>query len=392
MFKRTIKMTEVPHITLTECLGDLVVRGTAIDQIEVQLQGTADDATVEQDDGDVTLACRAGCILICPQESTLAIHTLRGDLKVRGVVGSIRAGTVNGDVVLRDVGPVVLESVYGDLIAREVEGDLTLEMLQGDGRVREVAGLVTIEQVGGDLRAKGLHAGLEAGQVGADVRLGPPFSPGATYQVQAGSDLRVDVPAGASLRLVLQAGGHVRSHVAELALDEAGDTTEGILGDGEALLEARVGGHVYLRPDDGGSVSSEDLEFDLAADLEGLGSLIELRISEAMADMQARLEESLGQVGSEAFRRRIEQAAEKARWKTQRAADQMRLQMEREAERARLQAERAERRWRRVSGRQAPTREPAVSDEERMRVLRLVERGKITPEEAADLLAALEGR
>jgi len=32
------------------------------------------------------------------------------------------------------------------------------------------------------------------------------------------------------------------------------------------------------------------------------------------------------------------------------------------------------------------------TDEERLRVLRLVEQGKITPDQAADLLAALEGR
>ncbi len=64
----------------------------------------------------------------------------------------------------------------------------------------------------------------------------------------------------------------------------------------------------------------------------------------------------------------------------------------RAAERARLRAERAERRWRRASGRRPrPRREPAV-DEERLRVLRLVEQGKITPGQAADLLAALEGR
>jgi len=33
-----------------------------------------------------------------------------------------------------------------------------------------------------------------------------------------------------------------------------------------------------------------------------------------------------------------------------------------------------------------------MSDEERMRVLRLVEEGKISPDQAADLLAAMEGR
>ena len=85
-------------------------------------------------------------------------------------------------------------------------------------------------------------------------------------------------------------------------------------------------------------------------------------------------------------------AAEQARQETERATERARRQAEREAERARLRTERAERRWQRASGqRPRPKREPAT-DEERMRVLRLVEEGKVAPEQAADLLAALEGR
>jgi hypothetical protein len=97
--------------------------------------------------------------------------------------------------------------------------------------------------------------------------------------------------------------------------------------------------------------------------------------------MEARLHESMGRIDSAEVRRRVERVAEKAR----RAA-------ERETERVRLRAERAERRWRRASGRRARPRRTPATDEERMRVLRLVEEGKVTPEQAADLLSALEGR
>ena len=77
---------------------------------------------------------------------------------------------------------------------------------------------------------------------------------------------------------------------------------------------------------------------------------------------------------------------------SEQAADKARRAAEREAERARLRAERAERRWQRVSGQKPRPRQEETTDEERMRVLRLVEGGKLTPEQAADLLAALEGQ
>ncbi|HUV90333.1 MAG TPA: hypothetical protein VMY80_11820, partial [Anaerolineae bacterium] len=70
----------------------------------------------------------------------------------------------------------------------------------------------------------------------------------------------------------------------------------------------------------------------------------------------------------------------------------VRRKAEQDAEQSRMWAERAERRWQRASGsRPRPKPEP-VTDEERMRILRMVEEGKVTPEQAADLLAAMEGR
>ena len=87
-------------------------------------------------------------------------------------------------------------------------------------------------------------------------------------------------------------------------------------------------------------------------------------------------------------RRPNSRAAEVARHEV----EMERRNAEREAERARLRKERAERRWKRVSGQRATPPKPPVSDEERMRVLRMVEEGKIAPEQAAELLAALEGR
>jgi hypothetical protein len=111
-----------------------------------------------------------------------------------------------------------------------------------------------------------------------------------------------------------------------------------------------------------------------------------------MVEMETRLEESLGRIDSEQIHLQVERAREQALRTAGRAAERARQTAEREAERARLRAERAERRWQRASGRRPrPKREP-VTDEERMRVLRMVEEGRLSPEQAADLLAALEGR
>jgi hypothetical protein len=183
----------------------------------------------------------------------------------------------------------------------------------------------------------------------------------------------------------------VRSSVFGLALEEADGETRGVLGAGEASLEAQVDGGVSLRTLEPEG-AAEGLPFDFVADLEGLGAQIEGRVAEAMMEMEARLEESLGRIDSDKIRRQAEQASERTLRAAGRAAEQVRRAADREAERARLRAERADRRWRRASGRRPRPRQEPATDEERMRVLRLVEEGRVTPEQAADLLAALEGR
>jgi len=392
MFEQTVETSATPHVTVTECLGNLVVRGSEERQVTIQVQGGADDAAMEREGETFTLVARAGCLISCPPATTITVGTVQGNLKIKGVEGPVTIGTVHGNVNLRAVGPTALEQVSGNLSVRQVAGDLRVQTLRGNARVHQVEGSLSLSQVDGNLVAEGLQGGLAAEQVRGNVRLGPPFSPGATYRLSANGNLTVHLLADASLHLALRAGDGVRSRIPDLALEEAEEETRGILGTGEASLEAQVGGRVYLRPLEPGEGPAEGLPLDFVADLEGLGAQIEARVAEAMAGMAARLEEGLSHIDDQAIRERVERATEKALRKAGQAAGQARRVAEREAEKARLRAERAERRWQRASGRRPrPRQEPATSKEQ-LRVLRMVEEGKITPEQAADLLAALEGR
>jgi hypothetical protein len=398
MFKKVIETSGSPNVHITECLGDLVVKGIDGSLVELRVRGVEGDLSLSQEEDSLTFTTYADCILSCPHSTTLTVDAVRGDLKIRGLAGPLSVDTVNGDVRIQDAGPVKIGHIFGELRAQEIAGDLEAQTLRGDARIASVAGSLSLDEVSGDLRAEGIMGDLVT-TVGADVRLEPPFLPGTVYKVQAGSDLRVNIPKDASLRLSLLAGGRVRSRVEDLVLAEVEGRTEALIGAGEATIEAEVGGHVYLREVEAATAPEGEFDFGFAGDLEDLGAVIELRISEAMSDMETRLQESLGRIDSDAVRLRVEQATERARRAASRAAEAARHEVEverrraeREAERARLRKERAERRWKRVSGRRPAPPKPQVSDEERMRVLRMVEEGKIAPEQAADLLAALEGR
>jgi hypothetical protein len=392
MFEQTFETSATPHITVGECLENLVVRGSERRRVAFHVQGGAEDATLEREGETFTLTARADCLIACPPETTLTIDGVRGNLRVEGVTGPITGGTVNGNVKLRDVGPTALEQTFGNLSARRVAGELRAEITRGNAQAGHLEGPLSLNRVDGNLVAAGLEGGLAADQVRGNVQLGPPFSPGQTYKLNTNGNLDVRLPHEASLRLAIQTRGGLRSRMPDLALEKTDEEARGVLGAGEANLEAQVDGNVTLRPAELTEGPTGGVPFEFVANLEGLGARIEARIAEEMAEMEARLAENLGRVEDEGVRRRMERAGERARRAAEGAAQRARRQAEQEAERARLRAERAERRWRRASGRRShPPRAP-VMDKERMRVLRMVEDGKITPEQAADLLAALEGQ
>jgi hypothetical protein len=159
-----------------------------------------------------------------------------------------------------------------------------------------------------------------------------------------------------------------------MVLAREGRQMTGVLGAGEAALDVRAGGDVRL-----GSTDAPE-HTGPAAGLEDLGEQISAQVAEALDGLSDQIAES------------VTRAEAWTQTGVGQAADQARRTAEQAAERARMRAERAERRWQRASGRRQSSRRESVSDEERLRVLQMVESGKVSPQQATELLAALEGR
>jgi len=388
MFKQTIDTLATPHVTITECLGNLVVRGSEEKRVTVNARSRADQVTLEQEGKTFTLASSTDCFLTCPTNTTLTVHTVQGNLKIEGVEGPITIGIAHGNTSLRAIGPVALEQVFGNLSVRQAAGSLSAQIVRGNTHIRQVEGSLSLGRVDGNLAAEGIQGDLTTDRVQGNARLRPPFPVGAARRLNVSGNLTVRLPTNANLNLALRADGGVRSRIPGLDLEDVEGETRGIMGSGEASLEARVGGHISLRPAELDSDLTDDLPFDFAPDMERLGMQIEASIAEAMTEMETRLEESLSRIDNQQLHLRVEQAAENAHQKT----EKVRRKAEHEAEKARMRAERAERRWQRASGQRSRSKREPATDEERMRVLRLVEEGRLAPEQASDLLAALEGR
>jgi hypothetical protein len=369
-----MEVSATPHVTVEACEGSLTVRGEGDREIRLMVKAKEDEVRLEREGEKVTLTIPDDGTLVCPHGTVLTVERAKGNLYVEGITGSLTLATAHGNVTLEDVGTVASDKTLGNLRARGVAGDLIGQDVKGNARVREVQGQLLLHEVAGNLVVEELEGGLQAQKVRGNVRLGPPFAPGSTYRADASGNLTLLLPPDADVKLVLRTAGRVRSTLPGLSLETVGDETRGTLRAGASLVEANARGNLTLRPLEPG----EALEGE--AGLEQLGAQIEWQVSEAMAALTTRLESSLGRLDPEPIQRKVQEATEQARRKAEQAA-----------ERARMRAERAERRWRRASGERPRSRPEPASDEERLRVLRMVEEGRLTPEQASKLLAALDG-
>jgi DUF4097 and DUF4098 domain-containing protein YvlB len=385
------EVSNTPHLTI-ECHGDLDISGGREGEVAIKAYGTDEDLEIQREGEHLTITSHARCKVGCPRGTTLTLQAVHGDARVRRVAGPIAAKAIHGDTVLKEVGPTTINDAMGDVRARSVSGELRLDQVAGDLGVRGVEGLLSCGSVGGDLSAVSLQGGLEA-SVGGDASLKTDFVPGSNYALTTGGSAAIKFPADTNATVQVTAAGDIQHKVEWAELTEDAGMLSGRVGEAKAAVTVTAGSDVSLqsRSDSAAFTTSFGLEDDtLELELESVAEEIERNIQSHMARLNAHLEAKLSSIDHEAIRRKAERAAEKARRRAEHAA-----------ERARLKAERAQRRWERMGARQparpAPGRPPArrsvepITEDERMVILRMVQEGKISADEAARLLEAMEG-
>jgi hypothetical protein len=418
MDKQTIASGPNPEVVV-ETDGDLTLKGW--DEPEVLAKSDSpEDLTVEQRDDEVHIRCRADCVVRVPIEATVQIERVSGHAVLKALEGETTIHRVDGHLTLRNVGATTISRVHGHLAARNVEGDLNVTAVDGNATLRNLEGDFLVEDaVNGNLVLKEIDGNARAAAHGnLKVALDP--SPGTHYNFMAGGNLICRLPEDASARISVQKGSQI---VVKFPGVETGPRLaapyELILGEGDAELTLSADGNVILSslPPDW---DFNELEVEIGEDISGLSGILSEQIARQVEVQMEYLEEQLesqlenlssrlGDVGLSAeqaarIAERAKEAGERARQRAeeriQRAQEKMKRKLEAARRRAEMKARAAERAARDRRKRAAPPAWPPtpkqpvepVSEEERLMILQMLEQGKITTEEAEQLLAALEGK
>jgi hypothetical protein len=231
-----------------------------------------------------------------------------------------------------------------------------------DANLSAVNGLVNLPEVKGDIRLKG---GLAAGN----------------HIVSAKRDIVVRWPADTPVNLIATAPTVVNRATFD-EFEQKGDSWVGRIGESKSNLELTAGRQIQFKDVDAFDPRWETYdesaeEFDFAFDFGSLGERISAQINEKVEMFTRNMEQQFGENFGQEIGLRLARKAEQAAMRAEKAA-------ERAAQRST--------RWQDYAS-PAPAAQPAaksVSPDEQLEILRMVEKGKISPEEASMLLDALE--
>ena len=386
--------------------GDLSVIGW--DGSDLLIKGDEDEFRLEQTSEAVSVFSSEDLSLRVPRTASLMFKMIGGDASIRGVMGGCEIKEGSGDISIRDVGPLSIDSIHGELSLSRVKGNVFVNRIHGDASMRDVEGDVTIETLSEDLSLRGVKGDLRVKNLGGDasihgvdgnvmldsvsndlalrgtrgnikVNVGEdvvvylePKADGE-YTIDAGDDILIVLPKTASASLDIR-GDEIFMDWPGFENDETATERVVTLGEGGAKITLNAGGEVRIsnRSDAGDSADEFGNFAGLNFDWSGFGERISRQVEQATARAAKRAEEAA---------RRAERLAERharhgkgglvvGRWNWDLKGGVPRTPS--------------------PPTPPAPPSEP-VSEDERMAILKMLADKKITAEQAEQLLAALEG-
>ena len=333
-------------VTVKAALGDLRVQ---------KLEG---DVNLESVRGSLRLSDLSGVVRVAQVDADVRAQRV-ADLRLMGNCdGDLRfddgehlaAESIAGDVRIHNLGDARLGRLRGDLWAEKVRGALQVNRAEGDARLTEISGPVTLRSIAGDLRASALTGGLSAPQVNGDAVLQGPYGAAGPYSLSAEGDVVLHLPADGDSRVAVKAGGRIRSDAPLTPAADGSASFTCTLGHGTSHISLASGAD--LRIVQGGSGERGKARSKASADMSDLGERIRQQVSASLAAAGISMSGGLSWSGAERPRPPREPKPP------------------------------------RPPGGERP-RGPSATTEEQVAVLKMVEEGKITPEEADTLLKAL---
>jgi hypothetical protein len=406
MSEHIIPKGDLKKLEIVSTGGSLYLTGW--NREEIRIKDLTEQDLVKEKKDQISLTFVRDAVIHMPHSLETIVKAVSEDASIKGIKGNLEISSTGGDLILNDVGSVKIGSVGGDLIANRVQGDLRVENTGGDGIVDDIKGQISIQNLGGDVHLEKISGGIEI-NAGGDARLSFHPVPWQAYRINAGGDISATIPDDSSVDLSIKSGAEdITIKIGDLHIKLEENHLDQQIGEGGPAVMLTAGGDVYLTGDDFNlltkiKVSAEELE-DFAIDFSSQAAgQIKSHLSHLEDDIKqslSGLSESLQSIGltEENIQRitsQIEDSSHQAAQKAEVAAIKAQAKVEKKIAQARKQALKIKSKAKEFDLEKflnAQENKRAVSADERLLILNMLQEKKISPEEADDLLRALEGK
>lgn len=406
MAKGNLPITDIDQLEITSVGGNLYLTGWAKDEIQIKDLSSEDQHQVNK--GRLEIQFPHDGVLHIPHNLPVEIKSVNGDAVVKEIGSEMKISSVNGDLKVRDIGSVMIEAVNGDLIAKRVQGDLNAKSVSGDAIIDDIKGQVGLSSVQGDLLIEKMGGGVEAKAAG-DGTLDFSPVPWQAYRVDVDGNLSFSLPEDCNADLTIKSeAGDISVILGDLDIKSTKKELNQRLGEGGTAILLSAGGSVFLSGDDfdlmtGFKLNLDDFK-DFTADFASQTSDqikdnmvdLEFELRASMADLEKSLEEiGISEENLKEIGLKIEESSKMAAEKAEIAALKAQARVEKKIAQARRKALKAQAKVKEfdLGDFLEETRgKKAVNDSERMLILEMLQEKKISPDEAEELLKALEGK
>ena len=401
MEEHTYEVDSAAVIRVTARMN-LTLQGDAVSHVHLSGEGAA-QATWEPQADHYVLEARKNVVVVLPQDAQVQLLQVGGHCEARDLGAGIAGDSIGGHGKFRRMGSITIDHIGGHLNvtgcqghveSHQVGGHLRLEQCQGDVRIDHVGGHAKAYHIGGacHLPAVGGHVHLDHVQkelrvdAGGHVRTSIHPQGEQVYDIRAGGRLACHVPRNTHATIEM--------HSPTLRKQDAGAETR-VLGDGTAQVRLSAGAHIaFVEEDPGhpgpdpGRVEAEDVREAHWA-VEGVAQQIRTSVHQILGQVTEKVNQALKDNGLDTQQRADLQAQFK---------DISRDALESAREVAATVQTQSRDIWENevkpnlptsIKTDSPPSPESQALSEERKIILRMLDEGKITVDEANELLKSL---
>jgi hypothetical protein len=403
MVKHSIPIDKISKLVVVSVGGNLYLSGWNND--EIQIKDLSNEDLIQTKKDRVEIHFPGDGFIQIPHHLDVEIQSVKGDAVIKSISSDLQIDSVNGDLTISDLGGAKVSSVNGDLIAKRIQGDLQVDNTGGDALVNDVNGQVGMHHVGNDILVEKVAGGIVSNAGGdGTVEFSP--VPWQAYQFKVGGDLSVSLPEDCNADLSIQSNANdITIMLGDVDINSRQEELIQQLGEGGPSIVLSAGGKVFLSGDDYSLFAGFKMNMDKLHPFDGDFSADNIKhsldnLEEDILESFSGLSESLEDFGFSEdnlreFGRKIEESSRMAAEKAEFAAIKAQAKVEKKFAKARLKARKAKAKTKEFDLSKfldMESEKNAVTENERLLILEMLQEKKISLDEADKLLKALEGK